>query len=340
MSDTVTAIMEAAGRYPVLSHGRQLELAKRVRRWLDWDASQGPCPTSIEATGRRAKSKLLETNLRLVISQAARYRHVWEQSPDLYSDLIQEGVFGLNRAIEKFDPTRGYAISTYSIPWIRQTIGRSIPYLTDTIRRPGGVHEDQKKLARLISSYEAQHGTRPSMEWLIEQSGLSKSRINTAVVIGHVRLVSLDQPIRDPSGDGSTLGDLIPCQGSPSPEEAIAQQQRIDVAHELIDTLSERDRTIITSIYLEGALHKDCAKAFDVSTSAIGLWKLSALEKMRAAAGPAEPEIPSAICTVCQQSFTPIVRNRTTQRICSAACRAQRRRDDQARRKQLQRLSA
>jgi len=338
LSDTVTAILDSAGRFPVLRHDRQLELSYRVRAWLDWDPANGPCPVSIEAKGRKAKARLLETNLRLVVSQAKRYRHIRDQHPDAYADLIQEGVLGLNRAIEKYDPTRGYCLSTYAISWIRQSIGRSVPYITDIIRRPAHIHDHRRKLTKLIASYEREHdGQRPSREWLAQQTGLTHRQIEAAVVIGHVKLCSLDQLARDDSGaDGSTLIDLIPDQRTISPEDQLHQDNRVELANDILEQLSDDDALLLKSIYFDDATYKDCSPLFNnISRSGIGLKKAAALERARTiAAGLTtvdHSDLPlrdPVTCVQCGEDFIPTLRNR--QRLCSDACRTQRHRNHTA----------
>ena len=345
MSDTVTFILDAAGRYPVLKHDRQLELAYRVRAWLDWDPSSGPCPTSIEAKGRKAKARLMETNLRLVVSQAARYRYVWQSQPDLYADLIQEGVFGLNRAIEKYDPTRGYAFSTYAIAWIRQSIGRGVAYHVDTIRRPLHIHDRQRALARLIGSYEAEHGVRPPIEWLVQRSGIAEEHVRQAIVIGQMKLVSLDQSARDSAGaDGSSLADLIPDRRTTSPDDQLITDHRIELANQLLESLDESEQQLIRGLYFDGLTHAECRPLIgNLSRSAVGIRKAVALDKLRTAAAEIAPDpdaalVDTVVCDQCGDHFRPTLRNR--QRFCSDACRIQRRRDLHAAAKAKKRLEA
>ena len=325
LSDTVSFILEAAARHPVLRHDRQLELSYRVRKWLDWPADSGPCPSAVEARGRRAKQRLMETNLRLVVSMAARYRHVWQRCPDVYSDLIQEGCFGLNRAIEKFDPTRGYCLSTYSIPWIRQSIGRSVPYITDTIRRPGHIHDQWRKLSRLITTYESEHGVRPSIEWLAQQSGLSEKEVCHTCVCGAMKVVSLDQPARNDFGaDETTLGDLLADERSITPDEQLHQDSRLELAHQLIAQLPDKERQLIAGLYLEGANHAEYGAQIGVSRTRVGQLKLQALERMRGDHNPSTDEgYPARQCTVCGTTFTPAAAGR---QVCSTDCRNERRR--------------
>jgi RNA polymerase sigma factor (sigma-70 family) len=310
-------------------------MAYRVRAWLDWPTDSGPCPSSVEARGRRAKQRLIETNLKLVVSIAKRYRNFWSGDPTLFEDFIQEGVFGLSRAIEKFDPTRGYCFSTYATPWVRQTISRAISYNVDTVRKPLHIHDAYRKLSRLISAYEAEQGVRPPIEWLAQRSEMTEEQVRHVIVCGSMRLVSIDQTIRDDAGgDSSSLGDFIADDRAISPEDQLHQDQRVELAHNILRQLPEHDSRLLSAIYFDGATHQECRPLVgNLSRSVVGLRKTAALEKARAIANadntpdPIEQR-PTTTCTQCGDAFLPVLNNR--QRLCSETCRVQRRRDLQA----------
>ena len=130
-TDSLTLFMNDAGRYPLLTAAEEVALAKRVERG-----------------DRTAKERMINSNLRLVVSIAKRY----QGSGMHLGDLIQEGVIGLNRAVEKFDWRRGYKFSTYATWWIRQACQRAVSNQSATIRVPTHVHERRVKLARARSA--------------------------------------------------------------------------------------------------------------------------------------------------------------------------------------------
>ena len=137
-TDAMTLFMSRAGRYPLLTAAEEVELAKRIERG---DAA--------------AKERMINSNLRLVISIAKRY-----QGHDVpLGDLVQEGVIGLNRAVEKFDWRRGFKFSTYATWWIRQACQRAISNLSKTIRVPTHVHERRLKLARVRARARSRSST-------------------------------------------------------------------------------------------------------------------------------------------------------------------------------------
>jgi RNA polymerase primary sigma factor len=184
-TDALSLFMHRAGRYPLLTAADEVALAKRVERG---DAA--------------AKERMINSNLRLVISIAKRY-----QRKDLpLLDLVQEGVIGLNRAVEKFDWRRGYKFSTYATWWIRQACQRAISNQSATIRIPTHVNERRVKLARAQSRLEAQLGRKPTREELAEEAELELVHVEEALDAVEAN-VSLNRPIG--SEEDGELGDLF-----------------------------------------------------------------------------------------------------------------------------------
>jgi RNA polymerase primary sigma factor len=220
-TDALSLFMHRAGRFPLLTAAEEVALAKRVERG---DAA--------------AKERMINSNLRLVISIAKRY-----QRKDLpLLDLVQEGVIGLNRAVEKFDWRRGYKFSTYATWWIRQACQRAISNQSATIRIPTHVNERRVKLARTSSRLETTLGRKPTREELAEAAELSLLHVDEALDAVEAN-VSLNRPIG--SEEDGELGDLFgdPTAGSPE-EEAVDSLRRGEVRR-AIATLPERQRRII-----------------------------------------------------------------------------------------------
>jgi RNA polymerase primary sigma factor len=217
----MTLFMSRAGRYPLLTAAEEVELAKRMERG---DAA--------------AKERMINSNLRLVISIAKRY-----QGHDVpLGDLVQEGVIGLNRAVEKFDWRRGFKFSTYATWWIRQACQRAISNLSKTIRVPTHVHERRLKLARVRSELAAKLDREPTREELAEAAGFSVQHVDEALDAAEAP-VSLNQRVG--SDEESELGDLF---GDPSAEdpagEAVDSIRRIEVRRALAE-LPERERRVL-----------------------------------------------------------------------------------------------
>ena len=326
MADSATDfIMQRISRYPVLSHERQLLLARQVRTWFDWSSDDGPCPPSIEKRGRRAKDRLIETNMRLVVSQATRFRHLWQQNPDRLNDLIQEGAIGLNRAIEKFDPARGYSFSTYAISWIRQGVSRKAGAAFDTIRWPEHIHWQHSKLSKLISTFEAEHGYRPTAQWLADASGLTIEKVHATIVIGSVRVTkSLDQLPH--GGDGTSIGDLIPDNRCSDPDEILDRELRLELLDQLLQQLPDQDRILMRRLHIDRATYKEAGAELGVSRSRIGQRATEILERLRQQAGGATfDHVDPVPCIQCGEQFIPVLSSR--QQLCSTTCRSQRRRE-------------
>jgi RNA polymerase primary sigma factor len=219
--DPLTLFMNRAGRYALLTAAEEVALAKRVERG-----------------DTAAKELMINSNLRLVISIAKRY-----QGRDVpLLDLIQEGVIGLNRAVEKFDWRRGFKFSTYATWWIRQACQRAVSNQSATIRVPTHVHERRVKISRAMSQLQARLGREATREELAEATGLSLRHVEEALDVAEAP-VSLNQTIG--STDDGELGDLFgdPAASDPA-EEAAESFQRRAVRH-AVSRLPDRERRIL-----------------------------------------------------------------------------------------------
>jgi RNA polymerase primary sigma factor len=213
--------MNEAGRYALLTADEEVMLAKRIERG---DAA--------------AKERMINSNLRLVISIAKRYRG--HGLP--LGDLIQEGVIGLNRAVEKFDWRRGFKFSTYATWWIRQACQRAVSGQSATIRIPTHVHERRVKLSRARQRLEIQHGRAPTPEELAQATGLDLTHVEEA--LGAVEAnVSLNQRIG--SDEDNELGDLFGDETAADPAEEAADSLERHELYKALALLSERERRLV-----------------------------------------------------------------------------------------------
>jgi RNA polymerase primary sigma factor len=223
-SDSLQLFLNEAGRYPLLTAAEEVELAKRV-----------------EAGDKRAKDRMVNSNLRLVVSIAKKY-----QGHGLsLLDLIQEGIIGLIRAVEKFDWRRGFKFSTYATWWIRQAVQRGVANKSRTIRIPVHIVEREQKIARAERELLAQLDRQPTDEELAKKAKL---------LVKHVREVrsaartvaSLDKTVGDESD--TSFGDLV-AQDSADVAEEVVVGLGEDALHRAIDTLPEREKLVITRRY-------------------------------------------------------------------------------------------
>ena len=246
-SDLVRIYLREIGRVPLLTAEDEVELAKAIEVGLFAEEKlHGGFPLFgvqrcdldlLVLDGLRAKQRLTEANLRLVVSIAKRYigRGM------LFLDLIQEGNLGLIRAVEKFDYTKGYKFSTYATWWIRQAITRAIADQARTIRIPVHMVETINKLARVQRQLHQDLGREPAPEEIGAEMGLPVERVVEIQRIAQ-EPVSLQSPIGE---EDSNLGDFIEDADAVVPIEAAAFIMLQDQLEGILDDLSDREQKII-----------------------------------------------------------------------------------------------
>lgn len=223
--DSVRMYLREIGRIPLLSIEEEMELAQKA---LEGD--------------RRAKDKMAEANMRLVVSIAKRYSG---RGLDLL-DLIQEGNTGLLKAVEKFDPEKGFKFSTYATWWIRQAITRAIADQARTIRIPVHMVETINKLMRVTRRLTQELNREPTNEEIAKEIDIEPEKVEYIQKIKQ-DITSLDAGIGRDGDDGeeSTLGDFIEDEDTKSPEESTTIQMLKDQVGEILGSLSDRERKII-----------------------------------------------------------------------------------------------
>ena len=219
--DSLTLFMNQLGRYPLLTAADEVELAKKIERG-----------------DHAAKERMINSNLRLVVHVARRYMG---QGVPL-GDLIQEGVIGLNRAVEKFDWRKGFKFSTYATWWIRQACQRAVANQAKTIRIPVHVDERRRKLARARQRFEVAEGREPTVEELAQAAELEVQHAREALEAVEAT-VSLNRPVGD-SGDGE-LGDLFANERSIDPADEAEDTLRHESVRRALALLPDRQRRIM-----------------------------------------------------------------------------------------------
>ena len=223
-TDALQLFLRDTGRHPLLTPAQEVELAKLIER--------GDAP---------AKQRMIQSNLRLVVSIAKNYRN--QGLPFL--DLIQEGTLGLIRAVEKFDWRRGYKFSTYATWWIRQAVARALADKARTIRMPVHIVERMQKMHRAERTLWTTLGREPTLEEIAEEASLPLSQAREVRAAARASS-SLDQPIGD--HDDVTLGDLV-AGDEPLPDETVEDTLRSETVTQALAALDERERRVIVHRY-------------------------------------------------------------------------------------------
>ncbi|NKY15000.1 RNA polymerase sigma factor [Streptomyces somaliensis DSM 40738] len=251
-SDLLRQYLGEIGRIPLLSAAEEVELARSVEAGLfaEERLARTPDPDSrlaldldtLVVRGRAAKRRLIEANLRLVVSVAKRYTG---RGLTLL-DLVQEGNLGLIRAVEKFDHTRGHKFSTYATWWIRQAVTRALADQARTIRVPVHVVELINRVVRAQRRILQEHGREPTAREVAAHLGLPPERVGEVLRLAQ-EPVSLHAPVGG-QGDG-LLGDLIEDGDAPSPAETAAFLLLRRHLEAVLSTLGEREREVVQLRY-------------------------------------------------------------------------------------------
>ena len=261
IDDPVRMYLKEIGKIPLLSAEEEIDLAEKMGYGDEI-----------------AKKKLVEANLRLVVSIAKRY----VGRGMLFLDLIQEGNLGLIKAVEKFDYKKGFKFSTYATWWIRQAITRAIADQARTIRIPVHMVETINKLIRVHRQLLQEYGRDPKPEELAKEMDMPEEKIREIMKIAQ-EPVSLETPIGEE--EDSHLGDFIPDDDAPAPAEAAAYSLLKEQLEDVLCTLNEREQKVLKLRFgLEDGRARtleEVGKEFDVTRERIRQIEAKALRKLR-----------------------------------------------------------
>ncbi|WP_278683487.1 RNA polymerase sigma factor RpoD [Paraclostridium bifermentans] len=261
IDDPVRMYLKEIGKIPLLKPHEEAELARRMHEGDEI-----------------AKQRLVEANLRLVVSIAKRY----VGRGMLFLDLIQEGNLGLIKAVEKFDYTKGFKFSTYATWWIRQAITRAIADQARTIRIPVHMVETINKLIRVSRQLLQELGRDPKPEEIAKEMDMTEDKVREIMKIAQDP-VSLETPIGEE--EDSHLGDFIPDEDAPAPAEAAAYSLLKEQIEEVLGSLNEREQKVLKLRFgLEDGRARtleEVGKEFDVTRERIRQIEAKALRKLR-----------------------------------------------------------
>ena len=261
IDDPVRMYLKEIGKVALLTAEEEVELAKRM-----------------EAGDEAAKRKLVEANLRLVVSIAKRY----VGRGMLFLDLIQEGNLGLIKAVEKFDYEKGFKFSTYATWWIRQAITRAIADQARTIRIPVHMVEPINKLIRVSRQLLQELGREPTPEEIAKEMNIPEDKVREIMKIAQ-EPVSLETPIGEE--EDSHLGDFIPDEEALAPSEAAAFTLLKEQLMDVLDTLTDREEKVLRLRFgLDDGRARtleEVGKVFDVTRERIRQIEAKALRKLR-----------------------------------------------------------
>jgi RNA polymerase primary sigma factor len=282
-SDPISWYLATIGREPLLTAAEEIELGNQVQTMMQLLEANNEALTDQQRKliriGKRSKERMMKANLRLVVSVAKKYQG---KGLELL-DLIQEGSLGLERAVEKFDPTRGYKFSTYAFWWIRQSMTRAIACQSRTIRLP--VHLSERLSAIRKASHELAHklGALPSRREIAEALNMPLDELD-GLVRQALTTSSLDAPVNGEEGR-SFLGDLIADSSHEEPLERVERGIHQEQLGRWMRHLSDQERHVLHLRFgLEGEERHTLAeigRLLEISRERVRQVELKALRKLR-----------------------------------------------------------
>ena len=247
MPDPLRDYLNQIGKIPLLTAAEEIELGNSIQRMMP--LLEKPDLTKDEQKiiriGKRAKKRMVQGNLRLVISVASKYNKMTSRLS--MQDLIQEGNIGLIRAVEMFDPSRGYKFSTYAYWWIRQGIMRATQTQDRMIKLPSGAPDGLRKVKYFMIDYQKEHGVMPRLKECADLIGVQPETMRNYLQASE-DAISLDAKPRSRADDGSQILDLIPSTYGAADEDLELDTATLAIKRAFKE-MTERERTIITMRY-------------------------------------------------------------------------------------------
>ena len=248
MKDALGLYLSRIGKIPLLTAAEEIDLSRNVQAGLAVEEEvplpeRTPQQLRMVRMGQRARKRMIEGNLRMVVAVAKKYSFFNVE----LTDLIQEGSIGLNRAVEKFDHTRGYKFSTYAYWWIRQAMTRAIDSQSRSIRLPLHISELHHKIRRATAEFEQTHFRQPSLEEIGAILSISENKVRETLE-AFAPITSLHTNVGN--DEWTLLIDLIHDKEDPIRREAFDESlDEYNLDEQMLSCLNDRERTVILSYY-------------------------------------------------------------------------------------------
>ena len=283
-NDPVSWYLSSIGRVPLLTPAEEIELGNQVQTMMNLveqgeDAEFTAHEKKLIRVGRRSKERMMKANLRLVVSVAKKYQG---KGLELL-DLIQEGSLGLERAVEKFDPTRGYKFSTYAFWWIRQSMTRAIACQSRTIRLPVHLSERLATVRKATMDLAHKLGAMPSRREIATELGMGLEELD-GLLRQALTTSSLDAPISGEEGR-SFLGELIADPRNEEPLDAVERRMHHEQLGRWLSYLTAQEKQVLEMRFGLGGEQRhtlaEIGRLMDVSRERVRQVELKALRKLR-----------------------------------------------------------
>ena len=272
--DCVSIYLREIGKIPLLNPEEEFRLFQKIR------AARGADRSAVdEEQVSQAKVRVMEGNLRLVAKIAMRYRNLGLP----FLDLVQEGNIGLMKAVEKFEPDKGYRFTTYATWWIQQSMMRALTDHSRTIRLPAHIVERLGKLNRSREHFQQKNNKQPTIEEVAEEASLPVEKVRQTLELAQ-GLASLDMPL-DGEEERNCFMDLIQSKNTPSPEEEVVAKAVREQLNEVLKTLLPREAEILKLRFglSDGTSHtlEQLGSIFGITRERVRQIEKNALMKLR-----------------------------------------------------------
>jgi len=278
MASDLAPYLSMIGRVPMLTPSEEIILGTAVREWQDWPGGPKEAPPRVQRRGLKARDRMMQANLRLVVHIAKKYASRLQGMEML--DLIQEGTVGLVRGAEKFDPTRGYKFSTFAYWWIRQGIGRALAEKSGLVRIPVHQNEMVTKMKITVQRLTQELKRFPTEVELAAAMEITEERLDyLKLVLRSKRTGSMDT--RASEEDEGGLWEIVADEQNGDPLEELERELNSSQLRAALETLPERNRYVVEQHHFYGRTHGDLSKELGMTRANVSEISKKGLRQLR-----------------------------------------------------------